>query len=419
MIADSLSRSTQIQSRVVTASSSVEKHLQNLVHSAGGPVCHMSKPQAATVCLPSTRSASVEHRCSKHKLVRPCSLCVSTNSSTTKKAGLDKNILKNYRPVSNLSYISKLIEKAVAKQINEHIAHEGISNENQSAYRVFHSTETALLKIQNDIATSMDKGAAVGLVLLDLSAAFDTIDHSILFNCLQHWYGIDGVVLKWVQSYLNSRKQRIKIDGHLSDAFQLPYGVPQGSVLGPLLFTLYTTPLSSVISKFNVTHHLYADDTQIYLELDSRNFDSSITELANCLEAVQAWMGNNKLKLNPDKTEFIVIGDDQIRSSLKSSFPVSLLGNTMEPAESVKNLGVILDAENSMQRHVANLCRISYYHLRELRRVRRYLNHETAVKVANALVSSCLDYCNSLLYNTKKGYTESSKCLMSDGVQAK
>ena len=209
-------------------------------------------------------------------------------------------------------------------------------------------------------------------------------------------------MLKWVQSYLNSRKQRIKIDGHLSDAFQLPYGVPQGSVLGPLLFTLYTTPLSSVISKFNVTHHLYGDDTQIYLELDSRNFDSSITELTNCLEAVQAWMGNNKLKLNPDKTEFIVIGDDQIRSSLKSSFPVSLLGNTMEPAESVKNLGVILDAENSMQRHVANLCRISYYYLRELRRVRRYLNHETAVKVANALVSSRLDYCNSLLYNTKR-----------------
>ena len=229
----------------------------------------------------------------------------------------------------------------MARQINEHIAQEGISNENQSAYRVFHSTETALLKIQNDIAISMDKGKAVGLVLLDLSAAFDTIDHTILFNCLQHWYGIDGVVRKWVQSYLNSRKQRIKIDGHLSDAFQLPYGVPQGSVLGPLLFTLYTTPLSSVISQFNVTHHLYADDTQIYLELDSRNFDSSITELTNCLEAVRAWMGNNKLKLNPKKTEFIVIGDDQIRSYLKSSFPVSLLGNSMEPAESVKNLGVV------------------------------------------------------------------------------
>ena len=103
-------------------------------------------------------------------------------------------------------------------------------------------------------------------------------------------------------------------------------------------------------------------------------------------------MGNNKFKLNPDKTEFIVIGDDQIRSSLMSSFPVSLLG-------------VILDAENSMQRYVVNLCRISYHHLRELRRVRRYLNHDTALKVANALVTSHLDYCNPLLYNTKKAYT--------------
>ena len=135
----------------------------------------------------------------------------------------------------------------------------------------------------------MDKGAAVGLVLLDLSAAFDTIDHSNLFNCLQHWYDIDGVVLKWVQSYLISMKQQIKIDVHLSDAFQLPYRVPQGSVLGPLLFTLYTTPLSSIISKFNVTHHLYADDKEIYLELDSRNFDSSITELTNCLESRLGW----------------------------------------------------------------------------------------------------------------------------------
>ena len=167
----------------------------------------------------------------------------------------------------------------MAKQIYEHIAHKGISSESQSAYQAFHSTETALLKTQNDITTSVDKDAAVGLVLLDLFAAFNRIEHSILFDCLQHWYSIPVIVLKWVQSYLNSRKQCIKIDGHLSGTFLLPYVVPQGSVLGPLLFTLYTTPLSSVISKFNVTHHLYADDTQTYLELDSRNFDSSTTEL--------------------------------------------------------------------------------------------------------------------------------------------
>ena len=115
----------------------------------------------------------------------------------------------------------------MAKQVNEHIAHEGISNENQSAYRAFHSTETALLKIQNDVA-------AVGLVLLNLSAAFNTIDHSILFDCLQHWYGIDGVVLKRVQSYLNSRKQRIKIDGH--GCFSTPLWGSSGLSPGPTPF---------------------------------------------------------------------------------------------------------------------------------------------------------------------------------------
>ena len=115
-------------------------------------------------------------------------------------------------------------------------------------------------------------------------------------------------------------------------------------------------------------------------------------------------LGWEIINLDPDKIEFIVIGDDQSRSSLKSSFPVSFLGNIMEPAELVKNLGAILDAENAPQRHVANLCPVCYYHLRELQRVHRYLNHETAVKVANALVSSHLDYCNSLLYNTKKAY---------------
>ena len=121
-------------------------------------------------------------------------------------------------------------------------------------------------------------------------------------------------------------------------------------------------------------------------------------------------MGNNKLKLNPDKMEFIVIGHDQNRSSLKSSFPVNFLGNIMEPAESVKNISVILDAENSVQRHVANVCHICYYHLWELRRIHRYLNHKTAVKVVNALVSSRLDYCKSLLYHTKKTYTVRLQC---------
>ena len=190
--------------------------------------------------------------------------CLKTAHVTPllKKAGLDRNILKNYRPVSNLSYISKLIEKAVARQINEHIAHKGISNENQSAYRVSHSTETALLKIQNDIATSMDKDAAVGLVPLNLSAAFNTIDHSILFNCLQQWYGIDGVVLEWVQSYLKETADQNRWTSFR--CFSTPLRGSPGLSPGATPFYPIYNALISVISKFNVTNHLYGDDTQIY-----------------------------------------------------------------------------------------------------------------------------------------------------------
>ena len=319
-----------------------------------------------------------------------------------KKRNLDRNLLKNYRPVSNLSFISKLIEKVVAKQLNNYIDNEGLSNVNQSTYRRLHSTESALLKIQNDIAALMDTGKAVALTLLHLSAAFDSIDHDILFNSLRDWFGVDGTVLRWIKSYLSNRKQKVKLDNSFSDAFSLLYGVPQNSVLGPLLFTLYTTPLTNIISNFNVTHHLYADDTQIYLALDHRNFDSSFVELTECLTCVQNWMAGVKLKLNPEKTEFIIIGDRQARESFINKFPTQLLGNSISPTDTVKNLGVTFDSGNTFTSHITNMCRTCYYHLKDLRRIRKFLSVDTAALLANSMISSRLDYCNSLLYGVIK-----------------
>ena len=205
------------------------------------------------------------------------------------------------------------------------------------------------------------------------------------------------LVYLWIKSYLSNQKQKIKIGDSFSEAVILPFGVPQGSLLGPLLFTLYTSPLSQVISKFNVTHHLYADDTQIYLAVDSRNFDSSIEELTECLKSVQEWMVGVKLKLNPEKK-----GQKAIRESLAPNFPVPLLQNSISPLVEVKNLGVIFDSDNSFDNHIAKICRACYYHLRDLRQIRKFLSDETAILLANAMVSSHLDYCNSLLYGVSK-----------------
>ena len=169
-----------------------------------------------------------------------------------KKPNLDRNLLKNYRPVSNLSFISKLIKKVVAKQLNNYIDSEGLSNVNQSTYRRLHSTESALLKIQNDIAALMDSGKAVTVTLLNLSAAFDTVDHDILFNSLRDLFGVDGTVLRWIKSYLANRKQKVKQDNYFSDAFSLPYGVPQGFVLLP-----FTLPLSVISFAISISPTIY------------------------------------------------------------------------------------------------------------------------------------------------------------------
>ena len=189
----------------------------------------------------------------KHAVIKPL----------LKKLGLELE-KKNYRPVSNLPFISKLIEAAIAEQFTKHLKRNNINDDKQSAYKQHHSTETLLLKVQNDILMKIDQGEVVMLVLLDLSAAFDTIDHNILLNRLEKRYGITGIALKWFRSYLIDRKFSITIDGITYPLYTLMFGVPQGSVLGPILYTMYTQSLSDVIKQHMMLYHKYADDTQLY-----------------------------------------------------------------------------------------------------------------------------------------------------------
>ena len=202
------------------------------------------------------------------------------------KSNLPVNNLKNYKPVSNLSLISKIIEKVVSNRLQAHINSNKLNKPMQ--YREFHFTETALLRVHNDISVSLDKGHVTALNLLDLSAAFDTIDHNTLTNRLAEWYGVSGMALAWFKSYLCGRHQKIKSDKFFSDSSLLEHGVPQGSVLGPLLFSLYTAPLGTIISSYGLSHHLYADDTQMYISLTGDTATESLKMLQSCITGLFA-----------------------------------------------------------------------------------------------------------------------------------
>ncbi len=331
--------------------------------------------------------------------IMPDSLKSAALTPLLKKAILEL-IEKNYRPVSNLTFLSKLIERVAAKRLLSHQEINHLLEALQSAYRRGHSTETALAKVQDDIQLCMDKGQVMLQILLDLSAAFDTIDHNILIKRLSDRMGITGAALKWVISYLQDRKQYVQIDGKCSQSLPLKYGVPQGSVLGPILFSMYMSPLGDIVRKHGAKFHVYADDTQVYMSAKpnhQEDVDRAAKCLQECVSAIGDWMTKNMLKLNKDKTEFIVFGTPQQKAKVDLS-SIHIYGCDIQAVEKVKNLGVILDSSMSMNNQTKAVKKSAFYQIRNLRTIRAYLSADIAKMAVNALVTSRLDYCNSLLF---------------------
>ena len=214
-----------------------------------------------------------------------------------KKDGLDADDPANYRPISNLNTISKILERLCLARILPHVAATGRFNPLQSAYRKHHSTETALLKILDDLYRIIDDRRSAVLIGLDLSAAFDTIEHDILIERLKTVFVVTGTALQWIGSYLRDREQFVVAGGESSTRARCIFGVPQGSVLGPFLFSVYVSPIADVISSYGVQFHQYADDTQLYVAVKS---ESDIAKLEECSIAVRDWFTQNGMLLNPD-----------------------------------------------------------------------------------------------------------------------
>lgn len=336
--------------------------------------------------------------------VFPDTLKDSIVTPVLKKVTLDPNAFRSYRPVANIKFIAKVIEKAASNQVIDYVSTHDLGETFQSAYKTHHSTETALLQVRSHILQSLDNNKGVLLVLLDLSAAFDTIDHSILINRLECRFGITGAALGWFGSYLQDRSMRVSINNVMSEEHILLYSVPQGSIIGPQGFIMYIHPIGDIIRKNNINFHIYADDTQLFCEFDPKiagDLERALGELSSCILEISSWMSHNMLQLNKDKTEFIVFASPYILRTLPD---VQLkLGDTFIPAStSVKNLGTVFDSTMSMSDQISAICRCVNFHIRNLWRIRRFITQEACHHAVRALVLSRLDYANSLLYGVKE-----------------
>ena len=232
--------------------------------------------------------------------------------------------------------------------------------------------------------------------MLDLSAAFYTVDNQILLKRLSITYGISGTALEWFRSYLSDRCQSVSVAGLLSKYSTLKYSVPQGSVLGPILFIMYTQPLADIVSSHDCYHHAYAGDVQLYqsVSMDKSLDLKSLTE--TCVDDISKWMHSNKLKLNEDKTESILIKSKQSKCS---SFETLNLGSqVVNLTNKAKNLGVVLDSELSMSNHISYVCQVSHFKLRRISKMKKYLTTEACAQLVVSLIFSHIDYCNSILF---------------------
>ena len=318
-----------------------------------------------------------------------------------KKLGLDKDKHGNYRPVVNLQFLGKLIEKVVLKRLTSHMTANNLHCQHQFGYKKQHSTETMLLQVVDEVLIGFEQKSATVLILLDMSSAFDTVDIEKLLSMLENKMKIKGTALKWFRSFLVGRTQKVIINGQLSDVILTLYGVPQGSVLGPVLFNIYVDSLPSFINQFGFSSSVYADDTNARLKFALKfQFYNISVKVPDLIDRVKQWMSQYFLKLNPKKTELLLFCPPAYKREHKLQ-GVFINGSCLRFSGSARLLGVQFDTYLTFDEHINQIVSECWYHLRNIRKIKRYLTSQEAQKLIHAMISSKLDYCNALLYGIK------------------
>uniref|UniRef100_A0A2A4KAV4 Reverse transcriptase domain-containing protein n=1 Tax=Heliothis virescens TaxID=7102 RepID=A0A2A4KAV4_HELVI len=306
--------------------------------------------------------------------------------------------LKDLRPISILPCLSKIAEKAICQQLSRYLEENNILPELQSGFRKRRGTSTALLDVTDNILSAQDKGMCTLLVLLDFSRAFDCINIELLL-CKLKYYGFDDNAIKWFQSYLYNRQQRVEVrlsNGSTLTSSLTPInrGVPQGSILGPLIFILYCADIINSLKRCR--YHIYADDVQVYISFDPREHVNALRDLNEDLNRIAGWAEVNGLVLNPTKTKYMLFGTKSQISALPSTIHVVLMGELVERVTEARNLGLTMDAELRYEAHVAKSVRTCFYRLRILYKIRPYLSEELRVRLVESLVLSNLNYADTV-----------------------
>ena len=309
----------------------------------------------------------------------------------------DNEVASNNRPISLLEIMSKVCERVALDQFSSYLTTNHRLSPHQSGNRKAHSTETLNILVSDIMLEAIDKKNVTAIVLLDMSKAFDSVSHPILLHKLK-CVGASSQAVGWFKSYLSGRRQYVRIGSTVSSVLPLSHGVPQGTILSPLLFCIYTNDIPAIPLSSNIDS--YVDDSKLFLTFSMKDIKQTITKLENDLRSVAKWCFEHQLLINPNKTKFLLIGSRPMLQNLPANISLNFLKQTINPVTSAKDLGTTFDSNLSYNEHISNLTSSCIRKLCQINRVKDSFDVKTLQSIVEMLVINKLTYCSTIWSNT-------------------